>query len=155
MTTKWTFHVVSPLFFLDTYSPLSYRNFHFMSTKYAYFSIYFTFHRLFFSQQNLNPYRSLRSTRIISGPICLISQNGMQMPVVSQNKLQKENLDLTISLQIQPLQGSNSKSTTCPSFLQSFILMTSFSHNSLNNISHLISILLLSYAVLSKKVTPL
>ena len=75
------------------------------------------------------------STRIMSGPICRIFLNGMTI-FGSQFKNPRNRLHPgTMILQIQPLQGSNSRSHTLPSFLQSFILITSLFFNSEKSIS--------------------
>lgn len=74
-------------------------------------------------------------TKIISGPICLISLKAITISSFPENSPQKQKDGLTIILQIQPVQESNSKSLTWPNFLQSQTLITSFWHKSLKRIN--------------------
>lgn len=73
------------------------------------------------------------STRMMSGPIWQISLKGI---TISGSQFRKFRILLppgTMILQMQPLQGSNSRSHTFPNFLQFLVLMTSLHFNSENN----------------------
>lgn len=77
------------------------------------------------------------STRIISGPICRIFLKGIS---ISGSQFKKLNILFppgTIILQIHPLQASNSRLHTLPSFLQSLMLITSLHFNSEKSIAPL------------------
>ena len=75
------------------------------------------------------------STSIISGPIWHISLKGITMFGSQFRKFRILLQPGTMILQMQPLQGSNSRSHTFPSFLQSLVLITSLHFNSENSIS--------------------
>ena len=104
------------------------------------------------SQKNIFKHvQSGKSTIMRSGPICLISLQQITWSVSQE----KNDFHLappgTISLQMQPVHWSNSKSVTCPSFLQSLKFMTSLHFSSEKSISvslphDAFSLLLLAYA---------
>ena len=90
-----------------------------MSTHYSFFFQENTVFIRFFvwiCQMNLF-YRQpdYMSTRIISGPICLILQKGMQVSSPTFQNPQKPQCSRTIILQIHPLHSSNSRLWTLPS----------------------------------------
>lgn len=76
------------------------------------------------------------STRMISGPIWQISLNGITIFGSQFRKLSTLLLPGTMILQIHPLQESNSRSHTLPSFLQFLTLMTSLHFSSEKSIVH-------------------
>ena len=82
------------------------------------------------SQTHFRPifcyFSSCISTRIKSGPILLMQENGMIYSVPSPKKLHHFPPSGTTSASIQPLQSSMIRSSIYPSFLQSQQLITSF-----------------------------
>ncbi len=70
------------------------------------------------------------STKITSGPIWQISLYGISMSGSHRRKFRNLFPPGTMILQIHPLHSSNSRSHTLPSFLQSFMLITSLHFNS-------------------------
>lgn len=71
------------------------------------------------------------STKIKSGPICRIQLYGIAITESSVSIDQSPLQPGTTILQIHPLHSSISRSQTCPSRRQSFVLITSFFFNSL------------------------
>ena len=72
------------------------------------------------------------STRIMSGPICRMSFQQIEISGSHLRKLNSLQLPGTMILQMHPLHSSNSRLQTLPSFLQSLILITSLFCNSEN-----------------------
>ena len=95
------------------------------------------------------------STKITSGPIWQISLYGISMSGSHRKKFKNLFPPGTIILQIHPLHSSNSRSHTFPSFLHSFILITSLHFNSEKSIHppHILLLFLL-YESQTKKFLP-
>ena len=74
------------------------------------------------------------STKMISGPIWQMFLKGMTTLGSQFKKFRILLFPGTMILQIQPLHGSNSRSHTFPSFLQSLVLITSLHFSSENSI---------------------
>ena len=70
------------------------------------------------------------STKIMSGPICRMSLYGITIFGSQRRNPSHWFPPGTMILQMHPLHSSNSRSQTCPSFLQSLILITSLHFNS-------------------------
>ena len=74
----------------------------------------------------------------MSGPICLMSLYGITIFGSQRRNPSHWFPPGTMILQMHPLHSSNSRSQTCPSFLQSLTLITSLHFNSEKNIGELV-----------------
>lgn len=106
------------------------------------FSIFCRNHQLDYIKINIEKTHALTvivnhiSTSMISGPICLILQNGTENSSAGHSRFRSLGFSLTRNRQMQPVHSSNSKSITFPNFLRFRTHTTSFWANSSKYIRH-------------------